>query len=555
MKTRHLIHSLILLFFCISLCNCNNEKGDELTNDDEINSTISCNTTELYFDYSGGIATVNLIIEEKAREKYGLKTYFLQNSTWCRAQLSDAKDNEVTLSIVVSLNEDYENRNDSLIIVCGESTHCIEINQSQENVLILSEKQFDVDKEGGIISVEIETNISYDVEIADNAKNWISQISTRGLSRHSLDFEITENKTLEKRVGEVYIKTNGYGTKTITITQAAGELSLTINVERAGTFSSLIASSKREKVSQLTVTGYLNGSDIGYIRAMAGCEYTPTNGYNPGGNLRVLDISNAHIVSGGLAYAYGQRDDGQYDSSQKYYTEDNTITPYMFTNCANLKKLVLPNDVTKIDKNVFNIGIESITLPKQLQVFNAEIKCYLLKEISIDEKNSYFTIKNGVLYSKNMTTLICNPAQNEKIKDRFFVPNGVRIIAPYAFWWQEYLNSIILPQSIEKIGLNAFSGCVIDSLTIKPNIEYSKLGACTIDNIIIEDGFDSFNGSILEEVSSSTIKIYCKIPPKGGIYNKKLQDNCRLLVPKGSYDAYNIAYDWGDFKYIEEFSE
>ena len=69
------------------------------------------------------------------------------------------------------------------------------------------------------------------------------------------------------------------------------ELSVTLNVETPGTLSSLIANSKKHQITSLTLTGYLNGSDIRYIREMAD-SYKNTS-------LSYLDISNANIVKGG----------------------------------------------------------------------------------------------------------------------------------------------------------------------------------------------------------------------------------------------------------------
>ena len=343
-------------------------------------------------------------------------------------------------------------------------------------------------------------------------------------------------------------------------------MALTLNVQEAGSLSSLIASSKLYEISKLTITGFLNGSDINLIRKMAGCSVLPVGHVDKTGKLRTLDISNAHIVNGGSAYAYEKTDAAiKYVIDKVYYTEDNTITPFMFTDCGRLKTLFLPNSVTRIEKNAFydHYELERITLPKSLEKFDDAFKSYYLKEIFIDENNNYFTIKNGVFYTKDMTKLICYPGSNEIFKNNFSVPNGVKIIAPYAFCSLDYVDNIILPQSIEEIGKHAFIESKIKEMIIKPNIKYEKLGKNTqIDNVIIEDGFETFDGSIFESsiysidvVSVNTIKIYCKIPPKietqWNVFNKFITNKCKLLVPKDSYNDYYTAYGWGDFKNIE----
>lgn len=74
---------------------------------------------------------------------------------------------------------------------------------------------------------------------------------------------------------------------------------VTINVETAGTLPSLIPSSQKNEIKNLTLTGFLNGTDIRFIREMAGRDY---NGNSTVGKLSVLDLSKAQIVAGGEAY-------------------------------------------------------------------------------------------------------------------------------------------------------------------------------------------------------------------------------------------------------------
>jgi hypothetical protein len=60
-----------------------------------------------------------------------------------------------------------------------------------------------------------------------------------------------------------------------------------IHVETAGTLSSLLSSTEKE----LKVTGYINGTDIKYIRSLV-----------TKGTVTSLDWSEVHIVAGGEAY-------------------------------------------------------------------------------------------------------------------------------------------------------------------------------------------------------------------------------------------------------------
>lgn len=114
---------------------------------------------------------------------------------------------------------------------------------------------------------------------------------------------------------------------------------------------------------------------------------------------------------------------------------------------------------------VNGLQILSISLPKYLSSFsaNALFGNVSLQKIELDEENTNFCLKDGVLYNANMGKLILYPAAAEATF--FDVPSGVRIIGPAAFYAAENLKRITLPISLATIsnaGTNlpgAFEGC------------------------------------------------------------------------------------------------
>ena len=129
---------------------------------------------------------------------------------------------------------------------------------------------------------------------------------------------------------------------------------ITLHVETAGTLSTLIADNRKHEITDLTLTGNLNGTDIRYIREMAG--RTSTYGGTTRGQLSVLDLSGAKIVSGGGNY---------YDT---YSTQNNSISNSMFYQCDKLTKITIPNSVTSIGGYAFEgcTGLTSITIPNSV---------------------------------------------------------------------------------------------------------------------------------------------------------------------------------------------
>lgn len=83
---------------------------------------------------------------------------------------------------------------------------------------------------------------------------------------------------------------------------------ITLHVERAGTLHGMINASRLPYITDLKLTGELNGTDISFIRTLVKK------------NLRFLDLSEARIVEGGAIYY------------SNYRTSNDIIGSYMFYN-------------------------------------------------------------------------------------------------------------------------------------------------------------------------------------------------------------------------------
>jgi len=291
------------------------------------------------------------------------------------------------------------------------------------------------------------------------------------------------------------------------------DVAVTLNLATAGTLSSLINSSKKNLITSLTLTGNLNGTDIRYIREMAGSD---VNGNATLGTLSVLDLTGANIVSGGNYYY------------TTYNTTANAISTYMFYGCTGLTSITIPNSVTSIGSSAFSgcTGLTSITIPNSVTSIGsgaflgctgltsvtipnsvtsigggAFSGCTGLIQIIVDSNNSKYTSLDGVLFNENRTSLIAYP--NEK-STQYTIPNSVTSIGSSAFSGCTGLTSVTIPNSVTSIGQNAFSGCTgLTSITI-PNsvtsIGYNAFFGCTgltsvtIPNSVTSIGGGAFSG-------------------------------------------------------------
>ena len=112
--------------------------------------------------------------------------------------------------------------------------------------------------------------------------------------------------------------------------------SLTIDNQTPGWLSSKINYGDQQTLENLKVTGYINGTDIKFIREL-----------NLNRSLSgVIDLEEANIVSGGESY--GKFVTG-YIGTYTPTTKDNTITDFMFAHLKPLQKVTLPISITNFE--------------------------------------------------------------------------------------------------------------------------------------------------------------------------------------------------------------
>lgn len=163
----------------------------------------------------------------------------------------------------------------------------------------------------------------------------------------------------------------------------------------------------------------------------------------------------------------------------------------------------LNNAITKIiiPKTIKNTGfgsLEGITV-------NPFRGCLSLDAIEVEEGNPAVCSVEGVLFSKDMTTLLCYPSASHR--ESYMVPHKVATIAPSAFTSSKNLKRVILPNSIETLNFCSFSGCksleeVILSQNIKELPVYLFKDCTKLKSVVIPEGVTTIGYSAFEGCSS-----------------------------------------------------
>ena len=196
---------------------------------------------------------------------------------------------------------------------------------------------------------------------------------------------------------------------------------ITLKLDEAGTLPDRIGENQKYLITNLKIVGKINGTDLKFIREMAGRDF---NGKKTDGKLSILDLSEAKIVAGGDAYV-------QY--SDNYYTYNDELGKYAFYGCSGLTSLTIPSGVTSISDLAFEgcSGLTSLTIPSSVT--------------SIGDKAFYGC--------SELTSLT--------------IPSSVTEIGWGAFRGCSGLTSIyVYPENLPELGIDIFTGCDAKNCTV-----------------------------------------------------------------------------------------
>lgn len=317
--------------------------------------------------------------------------------------------------------------------------------------------------------------------------------------------------------------------------------STTIEVDNQypGWLSSKIPFKDQESVKNLTVTGYLNGTDIKFIRGLIFDR-----------QLTHLDLSDANIVAGGDASCT---------------TRDNE-TPDFNPLSSSFKKgfdfLSLPKSIEKV-RGGFYVSLDTLIIGGKFKILepywvSENINCLLLREGIDSLAASSFGSDNGHITAR----IIKLPSTIKYLSERIFINDTVTVnienIDFFENWCVRSTNSsngagvidndtIVLSANLSGWNANAFNlkrGVVVflnDKLEwinlryedYRGNIKYSG-GALSTENMVIH----------------APSRIPVKI--RGYEQVRSLLKTAIVYVPKGCAALYMKTEPWSNATIIEE---
>lgn len=207
---------------------------------------------------------------------------------------------------------------------------------------------------------------------------------------------------------------------------------------------------------------------------------------------------------------------------------------WAFYGCSGLTSITILEGVSSIGESAFGrcSGLTSVTIPSSVTSIGerAFVGCNGLSSIMVVEANPNYKSVDGVLMSKDGTTLIAYPTG--KTETAYTIPDDVTSIGNDAFYGCSGLTSVTIPSSVTSIGKHAFYGCSgLTFVTIPSNVTSiggGAFGGCSgLTSITIPNSVTTIGAYAFGECSSLTSII---IPQNVVSIDEGALNNCSNLT-------------------------
>ena len=222
---------MLAMLTCI-FASCSDGGSDEPSNPtpkpEEVKSEITLDNGIVTNGLSFGVAQGEQSVSFTTNTNWTLSIAATTGgSTWCKASATSGSKGTANVKFTVTENTDYDDRSVSVTIKAGTASKTFTITQKGADALLVTTKKYEVAQAGGKIEVEVKANIEYQLAVSETAKDWIkeTQSKSRALTTKKHTFEIAENEEVEKREGEITIK-SGDKVETVKVYQAGGAVLL-----------------------------------------------------------------------------------------------------------------------------------------------------------------------------------------------------------------------------------------------------------------------------------------------------------------------------------------
>lgn len=202
----YLVSGVALLYLFLGgallVASCSKDSGGDGPEepDQPKNVTLELSRSDLVFESSGGEKTFTVSCNGNWTIDNG--------SSWCKTDFNSGTGN-LTVTVTADVYSGMEDRNTNLTVKAGDKTQVLGVTQKGKDAIIVSKDKFEVPQEGVTISVEVKSNISYEVTIPEEFGSWIAPSPrSRAVTKASYEFVISKNSSKKPREGYILFAGN-----------------------------------------------------------------------------------------------------------------------------------------------------------------------------------------------------------------------------------------------------------------------------------------------------------------------------------------------------------
>lgn len=280
-------------------------------------------------------------------------TWALSGETvsWCRPSKTTGQNNDV-VAFNIDENNLSEDRNATYTFTCATESAKFVLTQKGKDALTVTKSKFEVSAQGEQIAVEVNANISFEYEIAQADKSWVSYVGTRAMTTSRLLFSISPNEETATREG------------TITITSEIGKE--TIKIYQFGASPALVLTQKEYIIPSdgQTIKVELN-SNVDYEVAMPSVDW--------------ITESPTRAISTHTHY---------YTIASNTTYDNRSAKIHFFNKENNIDEIV---EITQLQKNALIIGKTDYQVPQEGGTVDVTLQNNIDFEIKINESDTWIT--------------------------------------------------------------------------------------------------------------------------------------------------------------------
>lgn len=451
----------------------------------------------------GGTFTINLQ-HSKPFEVIIDDAAWVRQEGQSRAYLEDA-----VLRFTVDANETANERKAIIRIKDSESTYSelFHLTQHQKDFLDPAEADYTLPFESGTLEIPVSVNVDYTVGIKQTGE-WLHYVETRALRNETLVFNYDYNGSPSPRSATITLTAEGKTTN-ISVLQGANEGEIVLTVKTPGTLSTLMSEEDMHQIVNLKIVGTLNDADL---KLLNGGKY----------------VGGSNVIGGGEAHFECDWKVETLDLSEMK-SESDAIGTFSFFCCVpSLKKVIMPKEVTTIGYNAFNmcINLETIewgedseieeiqgaievpSLPgAPTQYYGAFKECISLEEVTLPKSIKTFMAGAFMNCTSLKRLVFPNDGDIKELECAFSITStGISTTRhPMGHLWGcNSLETIVLPDNLREIGIDALYGTPFRTIVIPETVKYlpeeglfygcSRLEEVTLPSSVTEYSKDMFAG-------------------------------------------------------------